>query len=86
MIRHGEGALETSTVRRRFDDALCRVRDSGERIVLRRKGVELAAFVPIGDLNLLRAIEDQIDVESARKALRGSRRHSLDAVKKALRL
>ena len=41
-----------------------------ERIVLTRRGRDLAALVPIEDLELLEQLEDRIDLDAARAALR----------------
>ncbi|MBI4005041.1 MAG: type II toxin-antitoxin system Phd/YefM family antitoxin [Gammaproteobacteria bacterium] len=40
-----------------------------ERVVLTRRGKQVAAVVPIEDLELLEAIEDRLDLDTARKAL-----------------
>ena len=52
-----------------FSDTLNRVAYRGERIVLRRRGKDLAAIVPLEDLALIERLEDEIDVREARKAL-----------------
>jgi hypothetical protein len=44
--------------------------DLGERIVLRRRGKDVAVLVPVEDLKLLEEIEDRIDIEEAKKALK----------------
>lgn len=43
-----------------------------ERIVLTRRGRDLAALVPIEDLELLEQLEDRLDLEAARAALKES--------------
>ena len=40
-----------------------------ERVVLTRRGKELAAVVPIEDVKLLEELEDRLDFEAAREAL-----------------
>ena len=40
-----------------------------ERVVLTRRGKELAAVVPIEDVKLLEELEDHLDIEAARAAL-----------------
>jgi prevent-host-death family protein len=40
-----------------------------ERIVLTRRGKELAALVPMEDMRLLEELEDRFDLEEARVAL-----------------
>ena len=41
-----------------------------ERVVLTRRGKELAAIVPIEDVKLLEDLEDRLDLEAAREALK----------------
>ncbi|MBI3317959.1 MAG: type II toxin-antitoxin system Phd/YefM family antitoxin [Candidatus Omnitrophica bacterium] len=62
--------ISASRVRENFSDTLNRVAYRKERIVLRRRGKDLAAVVPIEDLTLLEEMEDRIDLEAARKALK----------------
>lgn len=44
-------------------------RNGKERVVLRRRGKEIAAVVPIADLRLLEGLKDRIDLVDARAAL-----------------
>jgi hypothetical protein len=48
--------------------AVDRATSYGERVVLRRKGKEVAAVIPIEDLRLLESIEDEKDLNAARRA------------------
>ena len=50
-------------------DALDRVANNGECVVLTRNGEQLAAVVSIEDAELLEALEDRIDVEEATRIL-----------------
>jgi prevent-host-death family protein len=61
--------LRASVLRENLADALNRVAYKGERIVLERRGKEVAALVSLDDLALLNALEDRIDLEAARAAL-----------------
>jgi len=61
--------LAASKAREDFSDTLNKVAFAKERVVLHRRGKEVAAVVPIEDLKLLEAIEDRIDLEDARRAL-----------------
>lgn len=56
--------------RRKFSKTISRVEFGKERIVLERRGEEVAAVVPMDDLVLLQALEDKIDLAAARRALR----------------
>ena len=57
-------------VRANFTDALNRVAYGGERIVVGRRGKDVAALVPLADLELLIELEDRMDLEAAREALK----------------
>ena len=47
----------------------------GERTVIRRRGRDLAAIVPMDDLKILEELEDATDRVAARKALADVRKH-----------
>lgn len=61
--------LAASSLRQKLADALNRVAYRGERIVLERRGKNVAALVSLEDLALLEALEDRMDLEAAREAL-----------------
>ncbi len=61
--------LAASKVRDSFADTINRVAYRRERIVLRRRGKDLVAIVPMEDLALIERMEDEIDVRRARRAL-----------------
>ncbi len=65
MTRHHTENLDDS-----LDDALHRVVDEGERVVLYREDKRVAALVPLDDLALLEELEDRMDLEAAREALK----------------
>jgi prevent-host-death family protein len=58
-----------SEAREKFATILNEVAFGGERVLLHRHGKDVAAVVPIEDLQLLEALEDRMDLETARKAL-----------------
>ena len=62
--------IAASQARENLSDTLNRVAYRKERIVLRRRGKDLAAVVPIEDLLFLEALEDRLDLEAAQKALK----------------
>ncbi|HVT61619.1 MAG TPA: type II toxin-antitoxin system Phd/YefM family antitoxin [Thermoanaerobaculia bacterium] len=62
--------LPASKVRTQLADALNRVAYGGERIVLHRRGKDVAVLVPLADLEVLRSLEDRLDNEAAEAALR----------------
>jgi prevent-host-death family protein len=65
--------MNTSEARDNFAKVVDRVSKKGERVVLSRRGKELAAIVPLDDLrNFERTaedLEDRQDIEAAREAL-----------------
>jgi prevent-host-death family protein len=63
------GRIPASEARLQFAEVVNKVAFGGERIVLHRHGKDVAAIVPVADLELLQQLEDRIDLESARKAL-----------------
>ena len=54
-----------SNVRKDFAEAPNRVAFGGERIILHRRGKDVAVLVPMGDLELLEEIEDILDSREA---------------------
>lgn len=61
--------LSASKARQRFADVLDEVSVRGERVVLYRHGKTVAAVISPDDLELLEALEDRYDVETARDSL-----------------
>lgn len=61
--------VSTAEARNEFSEILNRASFGKERIVLTRRGKDLAAVVPMEDLELLERLEDRIDLEDARAAL-----------------
>lgn len=61
--------IAASEARENFATILNEVAFGGERIRLHRHGKDVAAVVPIEDVELLEALEDEMDLDAARKAL-----------------
>ena len=83
------GHLPFSKSREGFADTINRVAYGNERVVLRRRGKEVAAVVPIADLRLLEELEDRMDLVDARAALAETKKKgakSLDGILKELGL
>lgn len=68
MIRHAN-AISTAEARQNLADLVNRATYAKERLVLKRRGREVAALVPLEDLELLEALENLVDLEDARAAL-----------------
>ncbi len=62
--------VSAAEARSEFSDIINRASFGKERVVLTRRGKELAAVVPIEDLELLERLEDRLDLEDARAALK----------------
>ena len=62
--------LPTSKAREQFADILNEVAYKGERVLLHRRGKDIAAVISADDLALLEALEDQMDIEAVREALK----------------
>ena len=69
------GIIPFSEARIHLTDIVNEVAYGGERIILTRKGKQLVAIVPLEDLRALEALENQIDLEDAKKALRDVEKH-----------
>ncbi len=81
--------VDATVARNGFSDLINKVRYGSHRVLIERRGKEVAALVPLEDLRLLEMLEDTIDIEAARKALANPKnkiRVPLDEVKKRLRL
>jgi prevent-host-death family protein len=50
-------------------DTLNQVAYAHERVIVEKHGKAVAALVPMEDLEILRALEDRIDLDAAREAL-----------------
>ena len=71
--------MPSSQVRTEFAEMLNRVAYRGERIVLHRRGKDVAALIPMEAYEImeraLQAAEDKADREAARKAKRDVAKH-----------
>ncbi len=62
--------VKASEARNDFASTLNRVAYGKTRVVLHRRGKDLAAIVPMEDFELLQELEDRLDLEAARVALK----------------
>ena len=72
-MKYNGASMPVHRARRELADVINRVAYARERILLDRRGKNVAAIVPIEDFELLEKLEDRIDLESARAALAGAR-------------
>ncbi len=61
--------LTASQLREGLADAINKVAFGGERIVLQRNDKDVAAIVSMDDFNLLRELEDKLDLEAMKEAI-----------------
>ena len=66
--------MNTSEVRHEFAEVINRAAYRGERIVLHRRGKDVAAIISVEDLELLERLEDENDVKAAKAALREAKK------------
>ena len=78
--------LAANEARKDFAEALNRVAYGGERIVVHRRGKDVAAMVSIEDLALIEAMEDRVDLEDAKRALKETGSVPWEKLKKELGL
>ena len=77
--------MSTSELRKETSEALNRVAFGGDRIALQRRGKDVAVIVSVGDYELLKEIENRMDLEAVRKSLaEGGEDISWDNLKKEL--
>ena len=62
--------IATGKVRQAFAETMNRVANGRERIVLHRRGKDVAALIPLEDLTLLEALEDRLDCPGSREGSR----------------
>jgi len=68
-------SLNTTEAREKLAEIINRVNYAKERVRITRRGKQVAAVVPIEDLELLERMEDEIDIREAKKALADARKH-----------
>ena len=61
--------MTASKARSDFSELLSRVANKRERILVRRRGKDVAALVPVEDLELLEELQDLQDVKEANRRL-----------------
>lgn len=65
--------MNTVEAKEQFSDLINRVANSKERIILTRRGKEIAAIIPLEDFNKLQHIQDKHDLHIATDALKEAR-------------
>lgn len=62
-------SITVTEARQGFAEIVNRVAYGKERVTVVRRGRDLVAIVPISDILMLEAIEDELDLTAAREAL-----------------
>lgn len=62
--------VTVSEIRSELSDTINQVAYGKVRVLIERNGKPTVAMVPVEDLELLETLEDRMDIEAARKALR----------------
>lgn len=65
--------INTVDAKEQFTDLVNRVVHSKERVILTRRGKEIAAIIPIEDLDVIAASQDKSDLRDAIEALKEAR-------------
>jgi prevent-host-death family protein len=68
-------SINTVEAKEEFSELINRVSHNKERIILTRRGKEIAAIVPVEDLALLNASQSKNDLQEATEALKEARNH-----------
>ncbi len=66
--------INAGELRSRLSDMLNRVAFGNERVILQRRGRDVAAVVSLDDLELLEKLEERIDLDEARASLAEARK------------
>jgi prevent-host-death family protein len=65
--------MNTVDAKEKFTDLLNHVAHTKERVVLLRRGKEIAAIVPLEDLSFLETTQDKLDLSEAIDALKDAK-------------
>lgn len=84
--RQAMTVVKVSEFRSDISDYANKVAYTGERICVERNNKPLFAIVPIDDMELLEHLEDQMDLELAKEALKKGKFIGFDSLKKELGL
>lgn len=68
-------SINTADAKEEFSELVNRVSHYKERIILTRRGKEIAVIIPIEDLALLQSSQDKSDLNDAIEALKETRSH-----------
>ena len=81
-------SYSSGKIRENFAELLNQVAYGKERVVVTRRGKQIAALIPMDDLKLLEIMENKIDIEDARKGIAEAKKSgtvSWESIKKERR-
>lgn len=74
--------MTTVEAREHFSEFINRTAYGKERVVLTRRGKDIAVLVPLEDLKLLEELEDYLDLHDAREALKEAKKKGTKSLEK----
>jgi prevent-host-death family protein len=77
--------VNSAQAKKQLGQILARTARTKRRVMVTNRGKDMAAVVPIEDVQLLEEIEDRLDLDEARAALAGVKREGTVAWKKIKR-
>jgi len=77
--------VNSAEAKRQLGQILARTARTKRRVMVTSRGKDMAAVVPIEDVQLLEEIEDRLDLDEARAALAGAKRDGTVTWKKIKR-
>lgn len=72
QLTSGTKRIAVSGARNNLAEIVNRIAYGGERVILRRRNKDVAAIIPVEDLALLQKLEDSLDIEAIREAMKES--------------
>jgi len=76
------GSLTSMQARQHFSELMNKTAYAKKRTIVTRRGIKVAAIIPIEDLEILEALENRIDLEEAKKALKDIKKNGTVSWKK----
>lgn len=74
--------INTVDAKEQFTDIINRVAHNNERVILTRRGKEIAVIIPIDDLKVLQDSQDKYDLREAIEALKEARNAGTISIEK----
>ncbi len=72
--------INTADAKEQFADLISRVAHNKERIILSRRGKDIAAIVPLEDLSAILTSQHKADLRDAVESLKNAREHGMISI------